>query len=124
MSGHFLSIVCNRRRHQILLLSSDRGKVPPSILSSVPVMEAARGEARKATTPATSLGRAERPIEMPPSYSSERSTQPDDDEFIIVRLPGTKMAAEAEGEIVIIQNSDMPSIQDYHIFDCDKRKGK
>jgi hypothetical protein len=32
--------------------------VPPSILYSVPVIEAARGEARKATSSATSLGRA------------------------------------------------------------------
>src|SRR5438874_2324448 len=34
---------------------------------SVPVMEAARGETRKATRSATSDGRAGRPIGMPPS---------------------------------------------------------
>src|SRR5438552_17849135 len=45
------------------------GTVPPSIRYSVPVMEAARGEARKATSSATSLGRDGRPIGMPPSES-------------------------------------------------------
>src|SRR3981189_1637150 len=43
------------------------GTVPPSITYSVPVIEAARGDARNATRSATSLGRAGRPIGMPPS---------------------------------------------------------
>jgi hypothetical protein len=45
------------------------GTVPPSMTYSAPVIEAARGEARKATSSATSLGRAGRPIGMPPSES-------------------------------------------------------
>jgi hypothetical protein len=45
------------------------GTVPPSIMYSVPVMEAARDEARKAMSSATSLGLAGRPIGMPPSES-------------------------------------------------------
>src|SRR5687767_8036981 len=43
------------------------GTVPPSMTYSVPVIAAARGEARKATRSATSSGRAGRPIGMPPS---------------------------------------------------------
>jgi hypothetical protein len=38
------------------------GTVPPSMTYSVPVMEAARGEARKATRSGTSLGVDGRPI--------------------------------------------------------------
>jgi thioredoxin reductase (NADPH) len=45
------------------------GTVPPSMMYSVPVMEAARGEARNATRSATSCGVAERPSGMPPSES-------------------------------------------------------
>src|SRR2546425_9839712 len=43
------------------------GTVPPSMMYSVPVMEAARGEARKAIRSATSLGLAGRPSGIPPS---------------------------------------------------------
>jgi hypothetical protein len=43
------------------------GTVPPSMTYSVPVMEAARGEARNATRSATSCGFAGRPSGMPPS---------------------------------------------------------
>src|SRR5712664_2754315 len=49
------------RRHQVV------GTVPPSITYSVPVMDAARGDARNATSSATSRGRAGRPIGIPPS---------------------------------------------------------
>jgi thioredoxin reductase (NADPH) len=45
------------------------GTVPPSMMYSVPVMEAARGEARNATRSATSCGFAGRPSGMPPSES-------------------------------------------------------
>ena len=45
------------------------GTVPPSMTYSVPVMEAARGEARNATRSATSRGFAGRPSGMPPSES-------------------------------------------------------
>jgi len=45
------------------------GTVPPSITYSVPVIDAAREEARKTTRSATSLGFAGRPIGMPPSES-------------------------------------------------------
>jgi len=45
------------------------GTVPPSITYSVPVIEAARGDARNATRSATSLGRAGRPMGIPPSES-------------------------------------------------------
>ena len=45
------------------------GTVPPSMTYSVPVMEAARGDARNATKSATSLGLAGRPSGMPPSES-------------------------------------------------------
>src|SRR5438445_9656946 len=45
------------------------GTVPPSMMYSVPVIEPARGETRKATSSATSFGRAGRPIGMPPSES-------------------------------------------------------
>jgi len=45
------------------------GTVPPSMTNSVPVIDAARGDTRKATRSATSLGRAGRPIGMPPSES-------------------------------------------------------
>jgi hypothetical protein len=43
------------------------GTVPPSITYSAPVIDAARGDARKATRSATSRGRAGRPIGIPPS---------------------------------------------------------
>jgi hypothetical protein len=43
------------------------GTVPPSMTYSVPVMEAARGDARNATRSATSPGLAGRPSGMPPS---------------------------------------------------------
>jgi len=43
------------------------GTVPPSMTYSLPVIEAARGETRKATRSATSLGFAGRPSGMPPS---------------------------------------------------------
>src|SRR5258708_14380564 len=43
------------------------GMVPPSMTYSVPVIDAARGEARNATRSATSLGCAGRPRGMPPS---------------------------------------------------------
>jgi hypothetical protein len=42
------------------------GTVPPSITYSVPVIEAARGETRKAMRSATSIGLAGRPSGMPP----------------------------------------------------------
>ena len=42
------------------------GTVPPSITYSVPVIEAARGETRKAIRSATSFGFAGRPSGMPP----------------------------------------------------------
>jgi hypothetical protein len=42
------------------------GTVPPSMAYSVPVMEAARGETRKAMRSATSFGLAGRPSGMPP----------------------------------------------------------
>jgi len=45
------------------------GTVPPSITYSVPVIEAARGEARNTTRSATSFGVAGRPIGIPPSES-------------------------------------------------------
>jgi hypothetical protein len=45
------------------------GTVPPSMTYSVPVMEAARGDARNATKSATSPGLAGRPSGMPPSES-------------------------------------------------------
>ena len=45
------------------------GTVPPSMTYSVPVMEAARGDARNATRSATSPGLAGRPSGMPPSES-------------------------------------------------------
>lgn len=45
------------------------GTVPPSITYSLPCMEAARSEARNATSSATSSGRPGRPIGMPPSES-------------------------------------------------------
>src|SRR5580704_12696361 len=43
------------------------GTVPPSMMYSVPVMEAARGEATNAIRSATSLGLAGRPSGIPPS---------------------------------------------------------
>jgi hypothetical protein len=43
------------------------GTVPPSMTYSVPVMEPARGETRKVTRSATSVGLDGRPIGMPPS---------------------------------------------------------
>lgn len=43
------------------------GTVPPSMMYSVPVMEAARGEARNAMRSATSSGLAGRPSGIPPS---------------------------------------------------------
>ena len=43
------------------------GTVPPSITYSVPVIEAARGEARKVMSSATSVGFAGRPSGIPPS---------------------------------------------------------
>jgi hypothetical protein len=42
------------------------GMVPPSMTYSLPVIEAARSEARKATSSATSAGQAGRPSGMPP----------------------------------------------------------
>src|SRR5882757_1279654 len=45
------------------------GTVPPSMTYSVPVIDAARGEARNVTRSATSLGFAGRPRGMPPSES-------------------------------------------------------
>jgi len=45
------------------------GTVPPSMTYSVPVIEAARGEARNTTRSATSFGVAGRPIGIPPSES-------------------------------------------------------
>jgi hypothetical protein len=42
------------------------GTVPPSITYSVPEMEAARGDTKKAIRSATSRGFAGRPIGMPP----------------------------------------------------------
>src|SRR6266478_2567528 len=43
------------------------GMVPPSITYSLPVIDAARSEARKATSSATSAGQPGRPSGMPPS---------------------------------------------------------
>ncbi len=43
------------------------GTVPPSITYSLPLIEAARSETRKATSSATSSGRPGRPIGIPPS---------------------------------------------------------
>jgi hypothetical protein len=43
------------------------GTVPPSMTYSLPVIEAARSDARKATSSATSAGRAGRPSGMTPS---------------------------------------------------------
>lgn len=51
------------------------GMVPPSITYSVPVIEAARGETRKAIRSATSIGLAGRPSGMPPRL------------FMMIRLP-------------------------------------
>jgi hypothetical protein len=42
------------------------GTVPPSITYSVPVIDAARGETKKAMRSATSFGFASRPSGMPP----------------------------------------------------------
>ncbi len=48
------------------------GTVPPSMTYSVPVMDAARGDARNVTKSATSCGLAGRPRGMPPSESMSR----------------------------------------------------
>ena len=48
-------------------LSHTVGTVPPSMTYSVPVIDAARDDARKATRSATSSGFAGRPMGIPPS---------------------------------------------------------
>src|SRR6267142_3883293 len=48
------------------------GIVPPSITYSLPVIDEARSDARKATSSATSSGRFGRPSGMPPSESIMR----------------------------------------------------
>src|SRR6266404_6494963 len=55
--------VLRRARHQTV------GTVPPSITYSLPWIEAARSDARKATSSATSSGRPGLPIGIPPSES-------------------------------------------------------
>jgi hypothetical protein len=57
----FRTLVGGRQAAQIV------GMVPPSITYSLPVIDAARSEARKATSSATSAGHPGRPIGMPPS---------------------------------------------------------
>ena len=83
---HLVRIDRRRSGHKRTSAIQTVGTVPPSITYSVPVIEAARGETRKAMRSATSIGLAGRPSGMPPSP------------FMMIRFAlvvGTRLGREA-----------------------------
>lgn len=79
------------------------GTVPPSMTYSAPWIEAARSEAKKATSSATSSGHAGRPIGMPPSASM----MPCRAACLSVPAFSTSRATSASAAVVLIQPGAM-----------------
>jgi len=53
-----------------------------------------------------------------PRTSVERPVETDNDEFIIVGPARADMSPDAERKVVVIQNADVPGVQDQHVFNC------
>jgi hypothetical protein len=54
----------------------------------------------------------------------EPPVKADDDEFVIVRFSRADMSSDAEWEVVVIQNADVPGVQDKHVFDGGEWEGE
>src|SRR5262245_64889028 len=54
----------------------------------------------------------------------EPPVKADNDELFIVRLSRPDMSSDAEWEVVVIQNADVPGVEDEHVFDGDEREGE
>ena len=59
-----------------------------------------------------------------PRTSVEWPVETDNDEFIIVGPARANMSPDAERKVVVIQNANMPGVQNQHVFNGDEGEGE